>query len=115
MKINSVKKEEEPPVDLHVKSEHEIEVTPNKLVQKKKTNIQQEEELKRQREMEKDESTYVGLYRHVKEWSEKKKNGGGMVEERQVQQRRADNTKVGRNDPCSCGSGRKYKLCHGRA
>jgi uncharacterized protein len=22
--------------------------------------------------------------------------------------------KVGRNDPCSCGSGRKFKLCHGR-
>ena len=23
-------------------------------------------------------------------------------------------TKLGRNDPCYCGSGRKYKLCHGR-
>lgn len=23
------------------------------------------------------------------------------------------NTKVGRNDPCPCGSGRKYKKCHG--
>jgi preprotein translocase subunit SecA len=23
-------------------------------------------------------------------------------------------TKLGRNDPCFCGSGRKYKLCHGR-
>ena len=22
--------------------------------------------------------------------------------------------KIGRNDPCPCGSGRKYKLCHGR-
>jgi len=22
--------------------------------------------------------------------------------------------KVGRNDPCPCGSGRKYKQCHGR-
>jgi uncharacterized protein YecA (UPF0149 family) len=22
--------------------------------------------------------------------------------------------KVGRNEPCPCGSGRKYKLCHGR-
>jgi uncharacterized protein len=21
--------------------------------------------------------------------------------------------KVGRNDPCPCGSGRKYKVCHG--
>ena len=22
--------------------------------------------------------------------------------------------KIGRNDPCPCGSGKKYKLCHGR-
>jgi uncharacterized protein len=26
---------------------------------------------------------------------------------------RRDRPKVGRNDPCPCGSGRKYKLCHG--
>ena len=25
-----------------------------------------------------------------------------------------DGQKVGRNDPCPCGSGKKYKLCHGR-
>ena len=23
--------------------------------------------------------------------------------------------KIGRNDPCPCGSGKKYKSCHGRA
>ena len=26
---------------------------------------------------------------------------------------RRDTPKVGRNDPCPCGSGRKYKQCHG--
>ncbi|MCO5123393.1 MAG: UPF0149 family protein [Rhizobacter sp.] len=26
---------------------------------------------------------------------------------------RRDTPKVGRNDPCPCGSGKKYKLCHG--
>ena len=26
---------------------------------------------------------------------------------------RRESPKVGRNDPCPCGSGRKYKLCHG--
>jgi preprotein translocase subunit SecA len=26
---------------------------------------------------------------------------------------RRDGKKVGRNDPCPCGSGRKYKKCHG--
>jgi preprotein translocase subunit SecA len=24
------------------------------------------------------------------------------------------NQKVGRNDPCPCGSGKKYKHCHGK-
>jgi preprotein translocase subunit SecA len=28
---------------------------------------------------------------------------------------RRDEPKVGRNDPCPCGSGRKYKKCHGQA
>ncbi|MGB0716251.1 MAG: SEC-C metal-binding domain-containing protein, partial [Phycisphaerae bacterium] len=23
--------------------------------------------------------------------------------------------KVGRNEPCPCGSGKKYKQCHGKA
>jgi preprotein translocase subunit SecA len=27
----------------------------------------------------------------------------------------AHSEKVGRNDPCPCGSGKKYKVCHGRA
>jgi preprotein translocase subunit SecA len=27
---------------------------------------------------------------------------------------RRDTPKVGRNDPCPCGSGKKYKNCHGK-
>jgi preprotein translocase subunit SecA len=27
----------------------------------------------------------------------------------------ATSDKVGRNDPCPCGSGKKYKRCHGAA
>ena len=27
--------------------------------------------------------------------------------------RRSDGPKLGRNDPCWCGSGKKYKRCHG--
>ena len=30
-----------------------------------------------------------------------------------VKQVRRDEPKVGRNDPCPCGSGKKYKKCHG--
>jgi len=25
-----------------------------------------------------------------------------------------DEQKIGRNDPCPCGSGKKYKQCHGK-
>ena len=37
---------------------------------------------------------------------------GGTPDGDQPQQRRAGD-KVGRNDPCPCGSGKKYKKCHG--
>ncbi len=41
-------------------------------------------------------------------------SGGGLAPQaaaRPAQSRQAD--KVGRNDPCPCGSGKKYKKCHG--
>jgi preprotein translocase subunit SecA len=34
--------------------------------------------------------------------------------EAKVEQVRRDKPKVGRNDPCPCGSGKKYKKCHGK-
>jgi preprotein translocase subunit SecA len=33
--------------------------------------------------------------------------------EAKVKQIKLDQPKVGRNDPCPCGSGKKYKKCHG--
>ncbi len=41
--------------------------------------------------------------------------GGGTPEKKQQQTTpvRVDK-KVGRNDPCPCGSGKKYKHCHGQ-
>jgi preprotein translocase subunit SecA len=46
---------------------------------------------------------------------------GPVAEPQQQQQRSAEpvaqfvreNRKVGRNEPCPCGSGKKYKHCHG--
>jgi preprotein translocase subunit SecA len=38
---------------------------------------------------------------------------GGPSQPQQVQVKRSV-PKVGRNDPCPCGSGKKYKYCHGR-
>ncbi|MDI6449565.1 preprotein translocase subunit SecA [Anaerobaca lacustris] len=34
--------------------------------------------------------------------------------EQKVKQIRLEQPKVGRNDPCPCGSGKKYKKCHGQ-
>jgi preprotein translocase subunit SecA len=36
----------------------------------------------------------------------------GSDDSNQPSQRRTGD-KVGRNDPCPCGSGKKYKKCHG--
>ena len=35
-------------------------------------------------------------------------------EQQQVETYRRETAKVGRNDPCPCGSGKKFKKCHGR-
>jgi preprotein translocase subunit SecA len=41
-------------------------------------------------------------------------SGGGQPAARPARQAvRRDGEKVGRNDPCPCGSGKKYKKCHG--
>ena len=41
-------------------------------------------------------------------------DGGEYYEEPQrIEQVKRDEPKVGRNDPCPCGSGKKYKKCHG--
>ena len=39
---------------------------------------------------------------------------GGQTESTQPTPTRREADKVGRNDPCPCGSGKKYKRCHGK-
>jgi preprotein translocase subunit SecA len=46
-------------------------------------------------------------YRHPNE-------DGSVTEETDPATLAAEVPKVGRNDPCPCGSGKKYKACHGR-
>ncbi|HET6486317.1 MAG TPA: SEC-C metal-binding domain-containing protein, partial [Spirochaetia bacterium] len=41
-------------------------------------------------------------------------NGGAPASTPQAAQVKRTVPKVGRNDPCPCGSGKKYKYCHGR-
>ena len=39
---------------------------------------------------------------------------GGETEQEAAQPTKREADKVGRNDPCPCGSGKKYKRCHGK-
>ncbi len=39
---------------------------------------------------------------------------GGQTEAQAAAPAKRDADKVGRNDPCPCGSGKKYKRCHGK-
>jgi len=39
---------------------------------------------------------------------------GGEAEEEQAQPFVREGRKIGRNEPCPCGSGKKYKQCHGK-
>jgi preprotein translocase subunit SecA len=40
-------------------------------------------------------------------------SGDGKAAPEEGKPMRRDQPKVGRNDPCPCGSGKKYKKCHG--
>lgn len=39
---------------------------------------------------------------------------GEVVQEAKKKPIKIDGSKIGRNDPCPCGSGKKYKNCHGK-
>lgn len=39
---------------------------------------------------------------------------GGSEEKKKVRKPYVKKVNVGRNDPCPCGSGKKYKNCHGK-
>jgi len=58
-----------------------------------------------------DELEEAFMRRKRRELEQARMAGGGEVQ--QVQQVVRGQEKVGRNDPCPCGSGKKYKKCHG--
>jgi len=57
-----------------------------------------------------DELEEAFMRRKRRELEQARMAGAG---EQQVQQVVRGQEKVGRNDPCPCGSGKKYKKCHG--
>ena len=69
------------------------------------------------RKADSEEKTDYSKYRTEKEETNRKsssQNGGTQdTRERKTEPVRVEK-KVGRNDPCPCGSGKKFKNCHGR-
>ncbi|MCL5006409.1 MAG: preprotein translocase subunit SecA [Acidobacteria bacterium] len=61
---------------------------------------------------EEEESIRQYQRRKRREQAEMRMVGGGVMEKPQQVIRKE---KIGRNDPCPCGSGKKYKKCHGAA
>ena len=64
-------------------------------------------------EVEQGERTTAGEAPH----SKPEVNYSSSAEDSQVEEAhtyRREHAKVGRNDPCPCGSGKKYKQCHGK-
>jgi len=56
----------------------------------------------------------MSKYRASKsDFSQYSSTGGGGPDKNQKAEPVRVEKKVGRNDPCPCGSGKKYKQCHG--
>ncbi len=74
-----------------------------------KVRVQQQEELERmeaQRRAQAEEAARRAQSQHVSaDAAEQDESNQPMVR---------DERKVGRNEPCPCGSGKKYKQCHGQ-
>jgi preprotein translocase subunit SecA len=71
-----------------------------------------------ERGLKEDYVTYIYRIENVKlreeEMQQLSYSGGGEEPNQRPKSPRRTDGKVGRNDPCPCGSGKKYKKCHGR-
>ncbi|MCG2724794.1 MAG: SEC-C domain-containing protein [Elusimicrobia bacterium] len=56
----------------------------------------------------------VNSDREVKRWLKKHPQALQGGEEQKIETFKRTEIKIGRNDPCSCGSGKKYKKCCGK-
>jgi preprotein translocase subunit SecA len=79
--------------------------------------IQQEEEVKQAREIKssvnKDIQTNIEQQKEEEERVRKAMQQDQNQAVEKVSPRKVE-PKIGRNDPCHCGSGKKYKNCHGK-
>jgi preprotein translocase subunit SecA len=77
-------------------------------------SLQQHQELEGQ-EQQGEVSAYSDEEAEAEAAAIAKGDGAGAGKKERAKPIRRDRPKIGRNDPCHCGSGKKFKKCHGRA
>jgi preprotein translocase subunit SecA len=82
------------------------------LVQIKQDESADAIEKKRLQEAQKEQSTLV--HRQANTMGQESGEGAQPEAPKQQTPFTREGQKVGRNDPCPCGSGKKYKQCHGK-
>jgi len=77
---------------------------------------QREEEARRQAEQMRTQTPEMGSRGVPREQvgGQQGGQGGGQGQPAPAQPFKREGPKLGRNDPCWCGSGKKYKHCHGK-
>lgn len=112
------KKEEVPPTQpqsIADKLEKEIDALPDAFKSKLKDPAVKERFMNIARRMEADGVNFKSI-RQMKKWMkehEQELRKEGNPEQHHVETVVHEGPKIGRNDPCPCGSGKKYKKCCG--
>ncbi|MGD8170970.1 preprotein translocase subunit SecA [Vibrio sp. TRT 21S02] len=79
-----------------------------------KVRVQQQEEVERMEEQRRAQAEEAARRAKAQHASAENQLADGESEDTAHQPMVRDERKVGRNEPCPCGSGKKYKQCHGQ-
>ena len=76
--------------------------------------IENPEEIEAQERLRRAEAAQKMKFRHSQLEASEDQSGDGSSPQNKAETFVREERKVGRNEPCPCGSGKKYKQCHGR-
>ncbi len=79
-----------------------------------KVRVQQQEEVDRMEEQRRVQAEEAARRQQFQHQSAENQLADGEEESATQQPIQREDRKVGRNEPCPCGSGKKYKQCHGK-
>ena len=89
-----------------------VRITSHVKVQSKEEA--EEAERQRQAQLERELGAAKTVHADASSMSDTESEGGEQAEPEKQAPMTRDGKKVGRNEPCPCGSGKKYKQCHGK-